>query len=92
MVYFQVEDTGIGMPDADVPRAFEPFTQLDDRLARRYGGSGIGLYLSRVLAEAHGGMLTLESHSGQGTIARLGLPAAAVQPGAIEQTSAGTPA
>ena len=79
-VYFQVEDTGIGMPDADVPRAFEPFTQLDDRLARRYAGSGIGLHLARVLAEAHGGVLTLESRPGQGTMARLSLPGVGPDP------------
>ena len=91
-VFFQVEDTGIGMPGDAVPRAFEPFTQLDDRLARRYGGSGIGLHLSRVLAEAHGGALALESRPGQGTIARLSLPAAGAAPAPAGQPSEGAPA
>ncbi len=79
-VRFAVIDTGIGMPDADVARAFEPFTQLDDRLARRYAGSGIGLHLARVLAEAQGGTLSLESQPGQGTVATLSLPVPARDP------------
>jgi signal transduction histidine kinase len=71
----RVSDTGIGMAPEDIPRAFEPFTQLDSALSRRYGGSGIGLYLARALAEAHGATLNLESAPGSGTTAVLRLPA-----------------
>jgi signal transduction histidine kinase len=71
---FRVADTGIGMPADDVPRAFEPFTQLDASHARRFAGSGLGLPLSRALAEAQGGTLTLESTPGAGTTATLRLP------------------
>ncbi len=71
----RVSDTGIGIAPEDIPRAFEPFTQLDSSLARRYGGSGIGLYLARALAEAQGATLALESAPGGGTTALLRFPA-----------------
>jgi signal transduction histidine kinase len=72
----KVSDTGIGIAPEDIPRVFEPFTQLDSSLSRRYGGSGIGLYLSRALAEAQGATLALESAPGGGTTALLRFPAA----------------
>ncbi len=75
-IAFTVADSGIGMAPADIPRAFEPFTQLDASLARRFPGSGLGLHLARMLAEAMGATLTLESSPGQGTTATLRLPAA----------------
>jgi signal transduction histidine kinase len=62
-----VKDTGVGMSPADIPKALEPFTQLDNRLARRYEGTGLGLPLTRSLAELHGGTLRLESALGEGT-------------------------
>ncbi len=71
---FRIADTGIGMAPEDIPRAFEPFTQLDSDLSRRFGGSGLGLHLARLLAEAMGATLTLESAPGQGTTATLRLP------------------
>jgi len=69
-----VRDTGVGIAAADIARAFEPFTQIDNGLARRFPGSGLGLYLSRTLAAAHGAELTLESTPGIGTTARLRFP------------------
>jgi signal transduction histidine kinase len=73
-----VQDTGIGIAPADIDRAFEPFTRLDTEMGRRSAGSGLGLFLSRALAEAHGGSLDLRSTPGQGTTAILRLPAARV--------------
>ena len=69
-----VTDTGIGMAEADIPRAFEPFNQLDAGLARRFEGSGLGLHLSRALAQAQGAELTLRSRPGHGTTALLRFP------------------
>ena len=69
-----VIDTGIGMEEADIPRAFEPFNQLDSSLSRRFSGSGLGLHLSRALAEAQGAELILRSSPGQGTTAMLRFP------------------
>ena len=69
-----VKDTGVGMSPADIPRALEPFTQLDNRLARRYEGTGLGLPLTRSLVELHGGTLRLESALGEGTTAIVTFP------------------
>ena len=68
-----VHDTGIGIDPEQLPRAFEPFVQLETAHDRRYGGSGLGLYLARAFASAMGGELTLDSARGQGTTARLRL-------------------
>lgn len=69
-----VVDTGIGMAPEDIPRAFEPFTQLDSSHARQFPGSGLGLHLARMLAEAMGATLDLDSSPGLGTTATLRLP------------------
>ncbi|WP_207539785.1 PAS-domain containing protein [Sabulicella rubraurantiaca] len=69
-----LRDTGIGIADSDMGRLFQPFAQVESSAARRYAGSGLGLYLCRVLVEAQGGTLTLESELGKGTLARLRFP------------------
>ena len=68
-----VSDTGIGIAADQVERAFEPFVQLETSHARRYGGSGLGLYLARALAQAMDASLVLDSERGIGTVARLRL-------------------
>jgi signal transduction histidine kinase len=73
-VAFAVADSGIGMAPEDIPRAFEPFTQLDSALSRRFPGSGLGLHLARMLAEAMGATIVLDSLPGRGTTATLRLP------------------
>jgi signal transduction histidine kinase len=70
-----VRDTGIGIPEADLDRVFEPFIQLDSSLARRFQGAGLGLYVSRAFVTGHGGELVLRSAPGQGTTAEVRLPA-----------------
>ena len=72
---FTVRDHGIGIAPEDIPRAMEPFQQLDGSQARKVGGIGLGLPIAKGLAEAHGGSLTLESAQGDGTAARVTLPA-----------------
>ncbi len=76
---FQVRDTGIGIDPADIQTALAPFGQVDSRLNRKYGGTGLGLPLSRALAEAHDGTLQLDSTPGEGTTVTLWLPAARVR-------------
>jgi signal transduction histidine kinase len=70
-----VRDSGIGIAEQDLDRVFEPFTQLDGSLARRFQGAGLGLYVSRALVVGHGGELTLRSTPGAGTVAEIRLPA-----------------
>lgn len=77
-----VADTGIGIAPEDIPRAFEPFTQLDASHARHFPGSGLGLHLARMLAEAMGATLGLDSLPGAGTTATLRLPPAITTSGA----------
>ncbi|MBS0561898.1 MAG: PAS-domain containing protein [Proteobacteria bacterium] len=69
-----VADTGIGIAQADLERVFEPFTQIDSALSRRFQGSGLGLYVARALIEAHGGRLVLKSRLGAGTVAEIRIP------------------
>jgi signal transduction histidine kinase len=70
----KVIDTGIGIPKEDIPRVLRPFEQVESSLARRHGGTGLGLPYAERLAQLHGGKLTLVSELGRGTIATVWLP------------------
>ena len=76
----EVRDTGIGIPKAQLPRLFEPFTQADASTSRRYGGSGLGLAITRRLVDLMDGRLDVTSAAGIGTafICRLSLPVVGV--------------
>ncbi|GAB4343635.1 MAG: hypothetical protein Fur0042_06790 [Cyanophyceae cyanobacterium] len=69
-----VWDRGIGIPEGDRHQLFQPFQQLDSSLARRHQGTGLGLALTRQLAELHGGTVTVESVLGQGSTFTIRLP------------------
>ena len=73
-----VSDTGIGMDEEEVERAFEPFTQLASDENKRRKGTGLGLPLSRRIMELHDGTLHLTSRPGQGTDAVATFPRARV--------------
>ena len=62
-----VWDTGVGIATEDLAKLFQPFAQLDSRLARRYGGVGLGLCLAQRLAELQGGRITVSSQPGVGS-------------------------
>ncbi len=72
---FQVIDTGIGIALEDIPKALAPFQQIDSSLNRRHEGTGLGLPLSKSLAEMHGGSLDLQSQVGVGTTVTVRFPA-----------------
>ena len=72
---FRVSDTGIGMTPDQLARLFEAFTQADAATTRRYGGTGLGLALSRCLCRMMGGDVTVESEAGRGSTFTIRLPA-----------------
>jgi signal transduction histidine kinase len=71
---FEVADTGIGMTQQDIARLFQPFTQLESGLTRRFGGTGLGLFVSRRLADLLGGDIGVTSELGTGSTFTLRLP------------------
>jgi signal transduction histidine kinase len=71
-----VADSGIGIAPEDIPKVMERFGQVDSPMSRKHDGTGLGLPLSRQLAQLHGGDLVLESVVNQGTTVTLTLPKA----------------
>jgi signal transduction histidine kinase len=69
-----VSDTGIGMSPDQIPLALERFGQVDNKLARKYEGTGLGLPLTKQLLELHGGTLAIESALGRGTTVTVSFP------------------
>jgi two-component system phosphate regulon sensor histidine kinase PhoR len=71
---FAVEDTGIGIPPAALPRIFERFYRVDKGRSREEGGTGLGLAIVKHVAQAHGGRVEVESRLGEGSRFRVVLP------------------
>ncbi|HYX91240.1 MAG TPA: ATP-binding protein, partial [Myxococcaceae bacterium] len=70
----EVTDTGIGIPESEMPRIFERFHRVAGAAGRTYEGTGIGLSLVRELVQLHGGRVTAESVVGRGTTFRIEIP------------------
>jgi PAS domain S-box-containing protein len=70
-----VQDTGIGMSSADIPKALSPFGQIDSAHNRRHAGTGLGLPLTKRLVEAHGATFDLKSELAVGTVVTIDFPA-----------------
>ncbi|KAM3093057.1 GAF domain-containing protein [Phormidesmis sp. 146-12] len=73
-ITFTIADTGIGIAEKKLPLLFQPFSQVDSQLNRRYEGTGLGLVLARNLAKLHGGDITVKSIAGKGSQFTLYLP------------------
>ncbi len=73
-IVVSVADTGPGIADANKTKVFQPFQQLDGSIRRRYGGSGLGLTISKGFVELHGGRMWFESEVGRGTTFYFTLP------------------
>lgn len=74
-IAISVNDTGIGMDKEGIEKALEPFGQAESGKARKYEGTGLGLHVSRLLMEQHGGTLEIESEIGKGTHVVIRFPA-----------------
>jgi signal transduction histidine kinase len=76
-IEFTVSDSGIGMTPEQLAKLFEEFSQADSLTARRYGGTGLGLVITRKLASMMGGEVTVTSEPGKGSVFTVRLPAGA---------------
>lgn len=73
-VHITVADTGIGIPKNVIPFLFQRFYQVDASLTRKYGGTGLGLYICKSIVDAHKGEIRIESEVGKGTTVHILLP------------------
>ena len=76
---FVVVDTGIGMTQAQVDKVFQPFTQADEKTTRKFGGTGLGLTITKMFSEMMGGAIGLESEEGKGTTFTVTIPVRVVE-------------
>ncbi|HMB64415.1 MAG TPA: tetratricopeptide repeat protein [Eudoraea sp.] len=79
MVYISVSDTGIGIPKEKFSSIFKSFEQGDGSTIREFGGTGLGLSVSRQLVELHGGTIEVQSEVGNGSVFTFSLPASTAQ-------------
>jgi two-component system, cell cycle sensor histidine kinase PleC len=86
-VDIRVADTGIGIKPADIPKVFEPYTQIDSAVAALHKGTGLGMPLALNLMRLHGGTVLIESAVGVGTTVTLRLPASRLVPAALAAAS-----
>ncbi len=83
-VRFEVQDTGIGIPEEALERVFDPFCQADASTTREHGGTGLGLSIARSLVVAMGGSLEVSSRAGEGTVFRFELAFSPADPAGVE--------
>ncbi len=88
-VKLSVRDTGIGIAPQDQARIFEEFSQVETKIQKRVKGTGLGLPLSRSLAELLGGELTIESVPGQGSVFTLSIPPERGDPSRAQRSADG---
>lgn len=70
----QVTDTGVGIPEEDIPHLFQKFYRVDNSMTRSVGGSGLGLFISKKIVELYNGRIWVESQTGKGSTFFINLP------------------
>jgi PAS domain S-box-containing protein len=90
-IVFELTDTGIGMSQEQIAGLFEEFVQADPATTRKYGGTGLGLALSRRFCQMMGGDITVTSRLGQGSTFTARLPALVADPPQTSDDGAGAP-
>lgn len=85
MIAISVTDTGIGIPKDKFGTIFKSFEQVDGSVAREYGGTGLGLTITKQLVELHGGTITVQSEPGRGSTFTVTLPIAQGVPESLEE-------
>ena len=88
-VCFRVSDTGIGIPPENLELIFQPFRQADETTTRNYGGTGLGLTISKQLTELLGGKISVTSTVGKGSVFQICIPFAI--PASQQDTGQNTP-
>lgn len=73
-LHLTVSDTGIGIPKELIPNLFRKFYQIDSSIRRKYGGTGLGLYICKKIVDAHSGEIWIESEPHKGTTVHIRLP------------------
>ncbi len=73
-VYFAIKDTGIGIPEPDLPKIFDRFYRVDKARSRNEGGSGLGLAICKYIVDRHQGTIDVESQLGEGTKFKIRFP------------------
>src|SRR6185436_18226649 len=74
LIQFVISDNGIGIAPENLSKLFQPFVQVDSKLNRQYGGTGLGLALVQKLVDLHGGSVDVESEFGRGSRFTINLP------------------
>ena len=87
-LFFRVTDSGIGMTPEQLEKLFQPFTQADASTTRKFGGTGLGLTISRRFCEMMGGEVSVTSEPGKGSIFSVRLPARVIAPISNESPAA----
>ena len=86
-IVFRVSDTGIGLSSEQIVRLFQSFTQADASTTRKFGGTGLGLALTRRFCQMMSGDVTVHSVPGEGSVFTIKLPATVIEAAAVEPES-----
>ncbi|QTA83937.1 Two component system response regulator histidine kinase, GAF domain-containing [Desulfonema limicola] len=91
-VIFSVSDSGIGMNEDQMKKLFKVFSQADDSITRKFGGTGLGLVITRLFCKMMGGDVTVKSREGHGTTFTINIPAAVTRQESVLNQDAGSKA